>query len=224
MEDANGSPEFVNEAETIYTSLYRAEANKVSSWIKQAHRHNTVANLLKERVEAGFANLSNEGQEWRQIYLLPNYLMTMGFAFENLFKGIMVLLGRQPVKKTSEEKPMKLEKAFKTHELVTLAERAGFKIDSDERKLLARISSFSVWAGRYPIPEREKKDVSHKGNARLLKADLDRASSLFSRATRDLVERVRDPEERLIILASLGRTDEAIASYQKSSEHGMTAS
>jgi hypothetical protein len=73
-------------------------------------------------------------------------LMVFGFAIENLAKGIMVcrdpsLVSRARLKSWHG----------KGHDLVTLFDRAGISVSTEEKVTLARVSRIAVWKGRYPV-------------------------------------------------------------------------
>jgi hypothetical protein len=72
-------------------------------------------------------------------------LMLSGMALENLLKSYMFRQG-QPAASGG-----KLERTLRTHNLTELAARAGFTVTSEEEDLLARLTAFIVWAGRYPL-------------------------------------------------------------------------
>jgi hypothetical protein len=79
--------------------------------------------------------------------------MLMGLSFENLLKGLLIAEGMPAVTNG------KLVKDFVEHNLGTLADKLEGVTKSqpvftaEERKLLAEISRFVVWQGRYPIPK-----------------------------------------------------------------------
>jgi hypothetical protein len=73
--------------------------------------------------------------------------MLLGFALENLAKGIVVC--REPELVTK----MGLEKwPGQSHDLVVLFDRACIPVTDDERHVLAIVSQLTEWSGRYPVP------------------------------------------------------------------------
>lgn len=72
------------------------------------------------------------------------FAMLMGMAIENMLKGLIV------------QQTPRTESATRTvaqhHQLAQLASDAQFKIDTAERELLKRLTTFIYWAGRYPVP------------------------------------------------------------------------
>lgn len=73
--------------------------------------------------------------------------MLWGYAFENLFKAIIIVNLR---KRTGIRKVPFGE--IKNHDLVELAKMAAINISEDEEFYLEICRKCSEWAGRYPIP------------------------------------------------------------------------
>jgi hypothetical protein len=79
--------------------------------------------------------------------------MLAGMAIENMLKGL-ILQG------TARDARLELmsKKKLITHDLVTLATRAGVELADFEQELLARLSRFIVWAGRYGCRNTARED------------------------------------------------------------------
>lgn len=73
--------------------------------------------------------------------------MLWGYAFENLFKAIIIV----NVKKETELKAVPFPE-IKSHDLLQLANRANVTLSEDEKFYLNISQKCAVWAGRYPIP------------------------------------------------------------------------
>ena len=67
--------------------------------------------------------------------------MLAGMAIENLLKGAIVQAGGAPPK---------------THDLVALSQEARRFWNAAQLDLLTRLTTFIVWAGRYPVGFSEK--------------------------------------------------------------------
>jgi hypothetical protein len=76
-------------------------------------------------------------------------LMLSGFAFENIIKAIMVTKG-VPALKGGKLTPRYLG----NHKLSALARKIG-PVTREEETMLEWLSTFSRWAGRYPVPVEE---------------------------------------------------------------------
>jgi len=83
-------------------------------------------------------------------------LMLSGFAFENVIKAIMVTRGVPPLKNGE------LATEYKGgHNLVQLAHNLGKPL-ADEILMLKWLSTFAIWAGRYPISVKEEDPTKWK--------------------------------------------------------------
>lgn len=76
------------------------------------------------------------------------YLMLAAYAIENLLKASIVRSRGWSV----EELEKALPKEIKSHDLVALSQSAGIAFTVEGKELLARQSTYSTWAGRYPAP------------------------------------------------------------------------
>ncbi len=74
---------------------------------------------------------------------LPAFLL-YGFALENLLKGLFVRRNPEAIKSD------KIGVAF-SHNLVDLAREAGFNASAAEIALLQKLTTVTVWSGRYPV-------------------------------------------------------------------------
>lgn len=73
--------------------------------------------------------------------------MLWGYAFENLFKAIIIVNLKQC--NGIQEVPFT---EIKSHDLLLLAKKAVIELSDDERFYLNITQKCAVWAGRYPIP------------------------------------------------------------------------
>lgn len=73
--------------------------------------------------------------------------MLWGYAFENLFKAIMI----ENLRKKAGIRDVPFTE-IKSHDLVKLAKKAAVELSDDEKFYLGICHKCSVWAGRYPIP------------------------------------------------------------------------
>lgn len=91
----------------------------------------------------------------------PNYRpaqLLYAFAIENAFKGLIV--ARNP----NWISP-RLSKRIKSHDLVTLAEDAGFSVAAEEVPILKALSRIGEWSGRYPVATAPNKYVNSENPA-----------------------------------------------------------
>jgi hypothetical protein len=135
----------------VLRSMYESTAYWDIQWIDKAENLIACARLLEPAIEQLFATYRQHSAN-RAVPLVPDhytksYLMLMGFAFENLFKAVIVRRdGRGSPDKT------KMLAKVKDHDLPRLAKDAGFPLDREREDLLRRMTRCAVWEGRYPVP------------------------------------------------------------------------
>lgn len=134
------------EQDKFWQENFSAIATFPYSWLGKATELLDAANLVLVR--------QNE-ESLKGIYRnLTVYMMLTAFAFENIFKAIV--LKREPTIINDSEQKNKL---FSGHDLCRLAKQAKVSCSAYETDLLRRLSK-SVFGGRYPIP---KDWVTYKG-------------------------------------------------------------
>ena len=111
--------------------------------------------------------------------------MLWGFAFENLFKGLIIKALKE--KEGIEEVPLK---KIKSHNLIDLAKKANVVLNNEEVFYLEVAQTCALWAGRYPLPI--KKEHMPKSRKALSSSDklLKRASRLFKKVQENKKERL----------------------------------
>ena len=121
-----------------------------SSWVLAAEGLMDSASLLEPKACKYFQ--SNDAEKKDSVRYLKTQLMLVGFAFENMFKALIVQKQRDALASEFRNKG-KLPHVLKSHDLVDLAHKAGLTL-SDEitKSFLVRLTRHSVWAGRYPVP------------------------------------------------------------------------
>ncbi len=131
------------------------------SWIREA----LTLKLAADRLYGEYKHAHDEFMEWMNSDKSPEeilndeyftrdlilnfykiYFMLMGYAFENLFKGIL----------TGQKPPVSLENNFpyKSHSLEQLAEKIDIELEGSEKDLLKQLGEYVKWKGRYPFPIR----------------------------------------------------------------------
>ena len=95
-------------------------------------------------------------RKWNEItHLLqaPIALMLAAYAIETLLK--MVIVGAHCDKHGIDTESRRAKDFLPTnHDLVALVKQANLRVNGEDRRLLADLARYSLWAGRYPIPLR----------------------------------------------------------------------
>jgi hypothetical protein len=80
----------------------------------------------------------------------PTALLLFGYAFENAIKGLIVQ--RLVANGQTVVTDGKLPRFLVSHNTPKLAvEHAKLGLDAEAKNLLCRLSTYTVWAGRYPV-------------------------------------------------------------------------
>lgn len=79
-------------------------------------------------------------------------IMLRGFALECLFKSLWVAHGNPLV----ENGRYRGVPGAGQHDLAQIAAVLPWSLSTEERDLLRRLTDYVVWAGRYPIPKRDR--------------------------------------------------------------------
>ena len=79
------------------------------------------------------------------------YFILISYALENLFKAL-IIRDRSDEIRSQFAQTGRLPSLIKGHDLVRLAKEASIKMDIKEEDILRRLSRFSKWKSRYPVP------------------------------------------------------------------------
>jgi len=79
------------------------------------------------------------------------YFILVSYALEDLFKTL-IIRDRSEEIRSQFGQTGRLPSLINGHDLVSLSKRANFKTDITEEDILRRLSRFSKWKSRYPVP------------------------------------------------------------------------
>jgi hypothetical protein len=138
------------ESEEYWNSIFHDSVLTPQSWVDAAaDLAKALIYLRPPVIEFCKAAISSDAQR------LPvekgvhgSYLMIAAYALENMFKAMLTSKATE----TESPTPQALLKELKTHDLSKLAAAAGVILTEQGSDLLARLTYFAVWAGRYPAP------------------------------------------------------------------------
>lgn len=83
------------------------------------------------------------------VFLIPMYRLLLGFAFENLLKGILVA---QDVALIKDGKPNRKVFTHDIKKLIKQIDKTKFNLKKEEVELLRELEEYVIWRGRYPLP------------------------------------------------------------------------
>ena len=123
-------------------AFFEFDATTELFWIYSASSLWTSANVLLEKEKK-----RKRPSLIREPYLLGVSIMLVGFAIENLIKGVIA----------KEEgilnKKKDIKKEVATHKLIKLFKQIKFPLNSHEEQVVEILEKYVIWVGRYPIPK-----------------------------------------------------------------------
>ena len=121
-----------------------------SEWRKCAQSIFDSAKLFEPQVDGYWRVKGKEREDAAKYY--HTYLMLCGYAFENIFKALIVV-GRHDALREECRKRRGLPKLLRSHVLLSLAKAAGLEVTEEPvAEILRRLTRHSIWQGRYPFP------------------------------------------------------------------------
>jgi hypothetical protein len=149
-----------NWGDKLERAIYLYQAQPMA-WIESAESLRISADVLLEESRSQGDNTHevrfgdsyvSVGRKMRVSQLLgESYLVLSGMALENLLKGIIALREPASVVKRSAS----LNKTIRTHSLWELSRIAQMDLSDatfEAKQFLAKLTSYVIWQGRYPVP------------------------------------------------------------------------
>jgi len=151
-----------------------------------------LQSYLMDLIYFSEVNMHDKQNDYRetQLALMKSHLLLLGLAFENLIKGISVLLFNDF--SSFNELKQKYWKISKGHEIYQLAQNIGIILNEQESFLLDRLEQFILWAGRYPTPTTKEVYLTnfiYNNKLWFLRTDPEVSNMLFDRLIRDYFEK-----------------------------------
>lgn len=116
-------------------------------------------------------------QDFQDVFVIKVYYLLIGYALENLLKGILIM--RQPERYVQQGSL----KGLKTHKLVKLFEDCRLPVDPETKELLEKLTLHIKWQGRYPVSLRAEDmelDFYNFETGRKIQKDLNQLYELVS--------------------------------------------
>jgi len=135
--------------------IYESKLSDYIEWIHSAEALIASAKELEEKIleiyENRNAHAKNSSIPLKADYYQGPYFLLVAYAVENYLKAVIIKKKSSQIREDFRKKTQ-FPQELKCHNLVELAELAGFKCDLEEEDLLRRLTRNAVWAGRYPLP------------------------------------------------------------------------
>lgn len=125
-------------------------------WLVNAGEHLYAAQLLLPHIQAYDALLKEVTDKKVSSAKVPPSLTGIYFfhcavSIENSMKGVIASKNRTVVK-MGTLKNARIPRILTGHDLVSLAERSGYRREIDEEYVLSFLTRYGTWAGKYPLP------------------------------------------------------------------------
>ncbi len=139
--------------QTLQAIQFSERLTDTRLWIEKADELVSAANILEEEVVKYWSEIKIENN---QIVGIPNhkdvqqaYFLLIAYALENFLKALLIHQNQKTLKGRLLQK---LPGYLLSHNLIELSSKARFNINVPEEELFCRLSRFSIWKARYPIP------------------------------------------------------------------------
>lgn len=132
-------------SKSTYQNWFEAAAKHPFTWKIQAVGLMRSANILLTQTQEDIKQDLDSADIHAEPPVWGAYVMLAGLALENLLKGILVMRHQHlDIKDFMDD--------IKGHDLNILARAVGLHFDDRASFLLEKITSYIVWAGKYPAP------------------------------------------------------------------------
>ncbi|MCJ7508031.1 MAG: hypothetical protein MUO85_04780, partial [candidate division Zixibacteria bacterium] len=132
---------------------YSEQLADTGLWIRKADELISAANFLEAEVLKFWSEIKIENNQPvsnpNRKCLQEAYLLLIAYALENLLKALLIHQNQATLKGFLH---LRIPEYLWSHDLIELASKIRFNIDVFEEELLLRLSRYSIWAARYPVP------------------------------------------------------------------------
>ena len=173
------------------TEFYNTVSRDSMSWLDNSEKLKFSADLIQKEFQeliSPFLNGQRDYSNEKEIIALWNsYFLIVGFALENLIKGLSVENHRE-AKDFNEIYNLYWKDYDKGHGISKIAKNNLTNITNEELGLLEKLETYIVWAGRYPISKYEKRFIIDKSNLCYKTNDYEIINTLFLKIKDKLIE------------------------------------
>ena len=146
--------------------LFAKVATNPKQWLGTAKQHIYAAQVLLPYIRQRhkiIKEMLRTNKSFRiNTSLDPTYFLMCALASENILKSVIVFRFEEEIRLEIQTK-YRIHKKLLGHNLVDLANRAGYEIDLDQEYVLRFLTRYVTWAGKYPLPiSNNKNDVTEK--------------------------------------------------------------
>ena len=160
--------------------LYKVVGSDPQRWVEKSQGLLYCARVLIDQL-ASIWQFPSHSRTLETLGLFDSILLLLGFALENLIKGVYISNNPGIV---NDGKLDRSEWKYEGgHGILKYAGKL-LKLEPDEVDLLVRLQEYIVWAGRYPIPTKSSRYHESKSAGRNVlypKEDFEVAERLFNK-------------------------------------------
>ena len=131
-------------------------------WVDKADKLLEASKILEPQIRDFWNVVINNAKEGRYNeggeppHIPPSniqdpYFILISYALENLLKALIIRDRSDEIRSQFAQKG-RLPSLIKEHDLARLSKKANIKMDIKEEDILTRLSRFSKWKSRYPVP------------------------------------------------------------------------
>jgi hypothetical protein len=191
---------------------YKSVESDPIRWLDTARGFMMSARLIWKQLAPVFDDdVPKENQHEEMFAYSRSFLLLTGFAFENLYRGILTASG------TTWQKALETKGGHGVFK--HLSSVATPKLSADEQYLAERLETYLQWAGRYPVPKKLGNYINavEKSPRAFKSSDLDVATGLFVRLEQKLLADAAKSADRAdaflqSVLAKKAKVDDATTS------------
>jgi len=173
------------------TEYYNSISMDSMSWLENSKKLKFSADLIQKELDKlirPFINgIFDYSKEDEIVALWKSYFLVIGFAFENLIKGLSIESHKE-VLSFKEIMNSYWKKHDNGHGISEIAKDNLNDLSDEEIDLLKRLEKYIVWAGRYPTSKNESRFISDKASLIYKSNDPKIINSLFQRMKNKLLE------------------------------------
>lgn len=132
--------------EAFKNKSYNQAALDPNNWRLWAETLKRAADNVYESSPLGIKkNRERHPYDHRDYFLVNVYYLLMGYALENLLKGLLIM-------QDSKDYVQQGKFTKKTHKIAELFKDCGLEADKNINDLLEKLTRHIEWMGRYPVP------------------------------------------------------------------------
>jgi len=152
------------------------------SWLDNSEKLKLSADLINKELEILIEPFRQEKPDYKNEEKIQafwnSYFLLIGYAFENLIKGLSIEKNRD-LKTFYDIYKKKWSDYSKGHGISKIAKDNLSDLEKNEIKLLEKLETYILWAGKYPLPKQIKEYNTDKPDLFFDSNDNRRFNDLF---------------------------------------------